>query len=131
VRTLPLTLSEDLRGSLMASEFSQLPFEPARLFTVFAVQSEHIRGSHAHRECHQFLVCAAGTLSVVVDDGEARQEILLDSPGIGLHLPPMTWATQYKYSADAVLLVLASHPYDEADYIRDYDEFLSLVRRQT
>jgi UDP-2-acetamido-3-amino-2,3-dideoxy-glucuronate N-acetyltransferase len=130
VRTQALTLSEDLRGRLMAAEFSQLPFQPARLFTVFAVQGEHIRGSHAHRECSQFLVCAAGTLSCVVDDGETREEILLDHPGIGLYLPPMIWGTQYKYSADAVLLVLASHPYDADDYIRDYDEFLSLVAAQ-
>ena len=72
-------------------------------------QGEHIRGSHAHRTCHQFLVCAAGTLSCVVDDGETREEILLDHPGVGLYLPPMIWGTQYKYSADAVLLVLASH----------------------
>jgi UDP-2-acetamido-3-amino-2,3-dideoxy-glucuronate N-acetyltransferase len=130
VRTLPLTLTQDLRGSLMATEFAQLPFPPARLFTVFAVQGEHIRGSHAHRQCHQLLVCAAGTLSCVVDDGQAREEILLDHPGMGLYLPPMTWGTQYKYSKDAVLLVLASHPYDAADYIRDYDEFLSLAAGQ-
>ena len=130
VATQPLTLTEDLRGSLMATEFSQLPFAPARLFTVFAVQGEHIRGSHAHRTCHQFLVCAAGTLSCVVDDGETREEILLDHPGVGLYLPPMIWGTQYKYSGDAVLLVLASHAYDAADYIRDYDEFLGLAARQ-
>ena len=130
VQTRPLTLTEDLRGSLMATEFGELPFAPARLFTVFAVRGEHIRGSHAHRECHQFMVCAAGTLSCVVDDGDAREEILLDGPGIGLYLPPMIWGTQYKYSADAVLLVLASHPYDAADYIRDYDEFLGLVGAQ-
>jgi carbonic anhydrase/acetyltransferase-like protein (isoleucine patch superfamily) len=127
VRTVALTLSEDLRGSLMATEFTDLPFRPARLFTVFAVQGEHIRGSHAHRECHQFLVCAAGKLSCVVDDGEVREEILLDHPGVGLYLPPMIWGTQYKYSGDAVLLVLASHPYDPDDYVRDYDEFLRLI----
>jgi UDP-2-acetamido-3-amino-2,3-dideoxy-glucuronate N-acetyltransferase len=128
VRTEPLTLREDLRGSLMAAEFAELPFTPARLFTVFAVQGEHIRGSHAHRQCQQFLVCVAGTLSCVVDDGVAREEILLDHPGVGVYVPPMIWGTQYKYSSDALLLVLASHRYDPDDYIRDYDEFLSLAQ---
>jgi hypothetical protein len=101
---------------------------PARIFTVFGVPGEHIRGSHAHRECAQFLIGAAGTIACVVDDGEAREEIVLDNPGLGLYVPSMTWATQYRYSTDAVLLVLASHPYDAADYIRDYDEFLALLR---
>lgn len=127
VKTESLTLSRDLRGSLMAADFSQLPFVPARLFTVFGVPGEHIRGSHAHRECAQFLVCAAGTLSCLVDDGGVREEIELDYPGLGLLVPPMIWSAQYKYSADAVLLVLASHPYDPDDYIRDYDQFLELV----
>jgi dTDP-4-dehydrorhamnose 3,5-epimerase-like enzyme len=121
-------LSNDLRGSLMAAEFRDLPFVPARIFAVFGVPGEHIRGSHAHRECSQFLVCVAGTISCVVDDGEAREELLLDDPGVGLYLPPMIWGTQYKYSTDAVLVVLASHAYDPADYVRDYDVFLSLAR---
>lgn len=127
VNILRLTRADDLRGSLMAAEFSDLPFVPARLFTVSGVPSEHIRGSHAHRECQQLLICVSGSLSCVVDDGEAREEFQLDSPDFALHTPPMTWATQYKYSADATLLVLASHPYDPADYIRDYDEFLRLA----
>jgi hypothetical protein len=62
------------------------------------------------------------------DDGQQRQEFLLDAPEIGLYLPAMTWAVQYKYTADAMLLVLASHPYDPADYIRTYEEFVALRR---
>lgn len=127
VKTERLTLREDLRGSLMAMEFPTIPFVPVRLFTVFGVSGEHIRGSHAHRECAQFLVCVAGTLSCVVDDGEVREEIALDGPGIGLYVPPMIWSTQYKYSPEATLLALASHEYDPDDYIRDYDEFLALA----
>ena len=69
------------------------------------------------------LFCAHGSLAVVVDDGRTREEIVLNDPGVGLYLPPMVWGIQYKYSADAVLLVLASHDYAAADYIRDYDEF--------
>ncbi len=120
-----LTLAEDMRGNLSAGEFErEIPFVPRRFFTVFDVPSEDTRGQHAHRICHQFLVCLRGRCAVVADDGTSRREVMLDSPGLGLYLPPMTWGVQYKYSAEAVLLVFASHYYDAADYIRDYDEFL-------
>jgi hypothetical protein len=64
---------------------------------------------------------------VVADDGTNRQEFLLDRPDVGVHLPPMVWGIQYKYSADAILMVYASHYYDGADYIRSYAEFCKLV----
>jgi UDP-2-acetamido-3-amino-2,3-dideoxy-glucuronate N-acetyltransferase len=125
----PLVLATDLRGSLAAGEFAgQVPFTPKRFFMVFDVPGKEVRGEHAHRACHQFQVCARGSLRVVVDDGSASEEIALESPDVGLYVPPMIWAVQYKYSVDALLLVFASDPYDPADYIRDYDEFLSLVR---
>jgi len=124
-----LAYARDLRGSLTAAEFSSLPFSPRRLFTVYDVPSESVRGSHAHRTCSQFLVCTLGAVSCLVDDGSAREEIRLASPDVGLHIPPMIWGTQWKYTRDAVLLVLASHPYDPADYIRDYEEFLEELER--
>lgn len=118
----------DMRGSLTVGEFGRnIPFPVKRYFMVFDVPSLETRGEHAHRECHQFLICARGSCSVVADDGEHRQEFLLDKPDVGVHLPPMVWGIQYKYSADAVLLVYASHYYDEADYIRNYAEFRQLV----
>lgn len=120
----------DLRGTLSVAEFpGEIPFVPARYFIVYEVPSSKIRGEHAHRECHQFMVCVKGSISVIVDDGKSREEILLDSPAIGLHIPPMIWGIQYKYSGDAVLLVFASHPYDPLEYIRNYDEFLGLIRK--
>jgi len=67
---------------------------------------------------------------VVVDDGARRQEIVLDRPEIGIHVKPLVWGTQYKYSADAVLLVFASHPYDANDYIRDYDKWLEALKQR-
>lgn len=128
VQMLELPLIPDLRGSLSFAEVGQkLPFEPKRYFIVFDVESKEVRGEHAHRICHQFLVCVKGRCSVVVDDGKKRDEYQLDQPNLGIYLPPMIWGIQYKYSSDAVLLVLASHTYDGNDYIRDYDEFLSLV----
>ena len=118
---------EDLRGSLTFGETSrQVPFDVKRYFLVYDVASEHIRGEHAHRTLHQFLVCIAGRCNVVTDDGTHRHEFVLDAPTKGLHIPPMIWATQYKFSRDAILMVLASEYYDSAEYIRDYYEFLDL-----
>jgi UDP-2-acetamido-3-amino-2,3-dideoxy-glucuronate N-acetyltransferase len=125
-----LPLVEDLRGNLSFGEVVRhVPFEVKRYFLVFEVPTEQVRGEHAHRAQHQFLVCVHGRCSVVADDGTHRQEFLLDAPNLGLYLPPMTWGVQYKYSRDAVLLVLASGEYDAADYIRDYPEFLALKKR--
>jgi UDP-2-acetamido-3-amino-2,3-dideoxy-glucuronate N-acetyltransferase len=119
----------DLRGNLSFGEIGeQVPFHVKRYFLVYDVASKEIRGEHAHRALHQFLICVHGRCHVVADDGAARQEFVLDSPTIGLHLPPMVWGIQYKYSPDAVLLVLASDKYDPASYIRDYSEFLELVK---
>jgi acetyltransferase-like isoleucine patch superfamily enzyme len=118
----------DIRGSLTVGEFNRnIPFSVKRYFMVFDVPSMETRGEHAHRQCHQFLICVRGSCALVADDGNQRQEFLLDSPDLGVHLPPMVWGIQYKYSADAVLLVYASHYYDAADYIRNYAEFRQLV----
>lgn len=118
----------DIRGSLTVGEFERtVPFAVKRYFMVFDVPSIETRGEHAHRECHQFLVCVRGSCAVVADDGANRQEFMLDRPELGIYLPPMVWGIQYKYSPDAVLMVFASHFYDGADYIRDYSEFLSVV----
>ena len=118
----------DIRGSLTVGEFERsVPFAVRRYFMVFDVPSAETRGEHAHRQCHQFLICVRGTCSVVADDGVHRQEFLLNSPDVGLHLPPMIWGIQYKYSNDALLLVFASHYYDNEDYIRDYSEFKLLA----
>lgn len=121
---------EDMRGVLSVGEFErQVPFTPRRYFLVYGVPSAEVRGEHAHRECHQFLVCVRGACTVMADDGGQRQEWRLQQPNQGIYLPPMTWSVQYRYSADAVLLVFASHAYDPADYIRDYDVFLAERRK--
>jgi UDP-2-acetamido-3-amino-2,3-dideoxy-glucuronate N-acetyltransferase len=125
-----LPLHRDLRGSLTAGEFPRdVPFSPKRFFLVFDVPGSELRGEHAHRSCHLFLVCVRGACSVVTDDGQRREEFRLDHPTLGIHLPPMVWATQYKHTSDAVLLVFASEFYDPEDYIRDYGDFLREVRR--
>ncbi len=119
----------DIRGSLTAGEFPKdIPFDVKRYFLVYDVPSTETRGEHAHKECHEFLVSVHGKLSVVVDDGENREEYILDRPDIGLYLPPMIWRIHYKYTIDAVLLVFASHYYDPEDYIREYNQFLHMVK---
>lgn len=124
-----LPFVRDLRGSLAVGELGkQLPFEPKRFFLVHDVPSRHVRGEHAHRKLHQFLVCVKGELSLVFDDGSRRQELRLRGPEVGVHLPPMVWGVQYRFSPDAVLLVFASDTYDPDDYVRDYEEYLRLVR---
>jgi len=118
----------DLRGALTVGEFEKdLPFIPKRYFMVFDVPTQETRGEHAHRRCHQFLICAKGSVRVLADDGTSREEFVLESPDIGIHLPPMIWGTQYRYSPDAVLLVFASELYDSDEYIRDYAEFHALT----
>jgi UDP-2-acetamido-3-amino-2,3-dideoxy-glucuronate N-acetyltransferase len=120
----------DLRGSLMFAEFDKsFPFTPKRIFLVFDVPGKEVRGEHAHRTCHQFLVCVKGSCSVVVDDGKNRTEVLLNRPNLGIHISPFVWATEYKYSSDAVLLVLASDVYKSEDYIRDYDLFIKEINQ--
>lgn len=121
-----LRTSTDMRGSLTAAEFGgAIPFVPRRTFLVFDVPSAEVRGEHAHRACHQFLVCVAGSVAVLADDGEHREEFTLTRNDVGVYLPPLVWGVQYKYSPDAVLLVLASDPYDPDDYIREYPAFLA------
>ena len=118
----------DTRGNLTAGEFGRsIPFEVKRYFMVYQVPLVEVRGEHAHRQCHQFLICVRGKISVIADDGIHRDEFVLDRPDVGVHLPPMVWGIQYKYSPDAVLLVFASEYYDAEDYIRDYDEFVALA----
>lgn len=123
-----LKLVRDMRGDLSVGEFNRdIPFTPERYFTVFGVPTQEVRGEHAHKVCHQFLVCVRGSCKVLLDDGRNRNEVDLDQPNLGVYMPPMIWGTQYRYSTDAVLLVFASHPYASDDYIRTYDEFLAAV----
>jgi len=120
----------DLRGRLTFAETpGLLPFVPMRVFMLYDVPGKDVRGEHAHKELHQFLVCVKGSCAVVVDDGQERFEVTLNRPTLGLHIPPMVWATQYKFTNDAALLVLASDIYKAEDYIRDYNEYIRLVSK--
>ncbi len=131
VRLHRMMTAVDLRGRLTVGEFERsVPFRPRRYFLVYDVPSKDTRGEHAHRACHQFLICVHGSVTCVVDDGTARREVVLSDPRLGLHMPPMIWGTQYQYAPGSVVLVFASHYYEPDDYIRDYSSFLSEVARQ-
>jgi dTDP-4-dehydrorhamnose 3,5-epimerase-like enzyme len=122
-----LPSAKDLRGSLMYAEAQRhLPFQIERIFVTYGVPSQEVRGEHAHRTLHQFLICVHGSCHVIADDGASREEFRLDDPTTGVYIPPMVWATEYQHSPDAVLIVLASAPYDPDDYIRNYGEFRRL-----
>lgn len=124
---IALTVNRDERGTLVVGEVPlSLPFVAARFFYVAGVPQSSRRGLHAHKMCHQFLVCVSGSLTAVVDDGSSSREFRLTQGDYGLYMPPLTWGGQFDFTADAVLLVLASHPYDQNDYIHSYDEFLSV-----
>lgn len=119
---------EDRRGNLSFVENqSVLPFDVKRVFYIYDIPSGRSRGKHAHRLCHQFLVAISGSFRVSLDDGYNTRTVELRRPDYGLHIPPGIWAGERDFSAGSVCLVLASHPFDEDDYIRDYDKFRAYV----
>lgn len=120
----------DHRGNLLVGQVpEQVPFEVKRFFVISHVPQGEPRGIHAHKECHQLLICLQGSLKAMVDNGEERKVISLSSNSQALHMPPGTWGAQYDYSEDAILLVLASQAYDPDDYIHDYEEFLAFISK--
>ena len=122
---------EDRRGSLSIVEHgSNIPFDVERVFYLYDIPSGKSRGEHAHYECHQLLIAASGSFCVRLDDGADTKTVELRRPDQGLHIPPGIWAGERDFSGGAVCLVLASHSYDEDDYIRDYDIFLEYATKQ-
>ena len=122
---LDLPKVADGRGNLsIIEENKHIPFKIKRVFYYYDIPGGESRGGHAHKECHQLLIAASGSFEVVLDDGVNRRTVLLNRPFYGLHVPPGIWAEERSFSSGAICLVLASHPYEDAEYIRDYDEFI-------
>jgi len=118
----------DDRGQLIAlEEGSDIPFSIKRVYYMYDTKEGVHRGFHAHRKLEQILVCVSGSCKVLLDNGTERKEVFLEKPYEGLYVSSGMWREMYDFSPDAVLLVLASEPYDEADYIRDYDQFLAEI----
>lgn len=117
---------QDRRGNLSpVTNFVEIPFQIRRLFYIYDIPGGADRGAHAHKECHQFLCAASGAFSVSLDDGGTKRIVTLNRPNIGLHIPPGIWASEMGFSSGAVCLVLASHGFDEQDYIRKYEDYLN------
>ena len=119
----------DHRGKLVAIEGQQdVPFEVKRVFYIYGTQPDVPRGNHSHHQTRQYLISVNGSCKVTLDDGKQKVTYDLNQPNIGLLQDALVWGVMHDFSADCVLLVLASEYYDEADYVREYDEFLGLVK---
>jgi hypothetical protein len=107
----------------------EIPFDVQRVFYLYDIPGGESRGAHAHRECWQCLIAASGSFQVQADDGNSKALFFLNRPYRGLLIPPGIWASELDFSSGAVCLVLASHPYQEADYLRNYQDFLAYRNR--
>ena len=118
----------DNRGSLISIESKiDIPFEIKRLYYIFGNKNNIRRGFHAHKNLQQLLIAVSGSCKILIDSGKSKEEVLLDSPKKGLLIKELLWREMFDFSADCVLLVLASEHYDEKDYIRDYNQFLNTI----
>lgn len=118
----------DPEGNLtVISENVHVPFPINRVFYSYDIPGGEDRGAHAHKECHQFIIAASGAFEVLLDDGVNKRTVTLNRPFYGLHVPPGIWAAEQGFSSGSICLVLASHRYEESDYIRNYDDFLKYV----
>jgi len=120
----------DPRGNLTFIEGNRhIPFEIKRVFYIYDVPTAADRGAHAHKKLHQFLVCMSGSFDVSLDDGAQKKIVHLNRPWQGLHIPPMIWAAEENFDPGTVYMVLTSEVYDEADYHRDYNEYLAAISK--
>ena len=121
----------DDRGQLVAIEaMKDIPFEVKRVYYIYDTLPGVRRGFHAHLNLQQILICVHGSCKIHLDNGTDTAEVLLDKPNEGLYISNDMWREMYDFSEGAVLLVLASEYYDEKDYIRNYDDFIKLVREK-
>jgi len=128
-RLIQLPKVADPRGNLTFIESNRhVPFECRRVYYLYDVPGGESRGGHAHRQLEQLIIAASGSLDVVVDDGRTRERFFLNRSYFGLYIPRLVWREIENFSSGSVCLVLASEYFDEADYYRDYGEFLRAVR---
>lgn len=121
----------DDRGQLVAlEEWKEIPFQIKRVYYMYDTVQGVTRGKHAHKSLQQILICVHGSCKVLLDDGKEKETVVLDQPNLGLYVSNVMWREMFDFSPDAVLMVLASEPYDESDYIRDYDAFLDYIKEK-
>lgn len=123
----PETFSGGRNGRLsIIQNDSSAPFDVKRVYFIYDVPGGESRGGHAHRKLHQLLIAVSGSFTVTLDDGTNQRRVMLNRPNMALEIVPGIWRTVEDFSSGAVCLVLASEKYEEADYIRLYDEFIKL-----
>jgi glyoxylate utilization-related uncharacterized protein len=128
-RIIDLPKIADPRGNLTFVESNRhIPFSLARVFYLYDVPGGANRAGHALKRCEQFLIAMSGSFDVALDDGTQKEVFHLNRSYYGLYIPPMIWREIDNFSSGAVCLALASHPYDEHDYHREYDAYLRAVR---
>jgi hypothetical protein len=103
-----------------------VPFDVKRIYYLYDVPSGEERGGHAHYELEQYIIAASGSFDVILDDGVNRRSISLNRPNLALHIVPGLWRSLDNFSSGSICMVLASHVYDESDYIREYSQFKKL-----
>ncbi|MDG0796886.1 sugar 3,4-ketoisomerase [Pectobacterium punjabense] len=129
VKIIQLQTHGDDRGALVALEQEKnIPFEIKRVYYLFKTKEDVRRGFHAHKTLKQVAIAVRGSCRFLLDDGNEKVELVLDNPAQGIFIDPYFWHEMYDFSEDCVLMVLADQPYDESDYIRDYDAFLGRVQ---
>lgn len=130
VKFIDLPVVSDPRGNLSFAESGvHVPFDIERVYYLYEVPSGSTRAGHAHRVLHQLLIAVSGSFDVRLNDGRREEVVTLNRPGRGLHIGPGTWRELENFSSGSVCLVLASTPYDESDYIRDFDDFQAYATR--
>ena len=127
-KLVDLPVVKDPRWNLTFIEgYSQIPFDIRRVYYLYDVPGGAERGGHAHKGLHQLIIAMSGSFDVILDDGRAKKRFHLNRSYFGLYVCPMIWRELDNFSSGSVCLVLASNAYDEADYYRCYDEFISKV----
>lgn len=128
-RLLDLPRMQSAAGSITPVEGGrEVPFSIERVYYLYDVPGGESRGGHAHRALQQLIVSVMGSFDIVLDDGASRKTVRLDRAYQGLYVPRLIWRELINFSSGGICMVLASQPYEEADYIRDYTEFLECKR---
>ena len=128
---LPLSKIHNRAGNITIVEGqTHIPFDVRRIYYLYDIPGGEDRGGHAHKELHQLIVAASGSFNVLLDDGQNKKIVTLNRPDYGLMVVPGIWRELFEFSSGAICLVLASQKYDQADYIRSYDQFVDFRQKK-
>ncbi|MBU1674085.1 FdtA/QdtA family cupin domain-containing protein [Patescibacteria group bacterium] len=128
-KIIDLPIIADQRGNLSIAEESQaIPFPMKRIYYLYDVPTGAARGGHAHKEMESVIIALSGSFDVIVDDGKKKEKFFMNRPHYGIYVPPFTWREIVNFSSNSIALAIVSTPYDEADYIREYESFKDQIK---